>query len=753
MTQSSRSKFVAASSLMLAGVFILCALMVPSAASAKDPYYTVPPIFAPNPNSVGGKGWDVPNFGPVGLGIMLKPMKPGFQMVITNVEPNSPAAKTGKFKKGQIIESVNGQVLKDRDPRMILGDWITEAEATDGRMTLSIKDLGDVVVQIPVMGKYSDTWPVNCDKSDRIVRELADVIATQETPRWGSVLFLLSTGEEKDLEVVRKWMGELDSISGMQWSIGYKGIGVCEYYLRTGDKRMLPIIAEGAETLRKLMYNGGWSGRGTAAFTYSTGSGQLHAAGVHCMSFLILARMCGVEVDDHTFERSLKQFYRFGGRGNVAYGDTWPEGGFRDNGKTSGLAVAMAYAARLDPKGEQSVYANARDNSAMKAFYATNWFHAAHTGGGMGEIWHHAAMSIMREKRPTPYRSYLDTRRWVMDLSRRHDGSIGIAGMADRYDKSATEHDRSWGTYFALTYTAPRKHLQLFGAPPTQWNKTFDLPVRPWGTAQDDIFNSPEPAKHPSISMDDLMNETVLTDASIGVINTLSDPNVSDEILLKYIHHPEYDLRSMAMARVVEYKRDHLVLPLLQSDDARLRHAGLLALAGMFKGKPLPPELVTPEMHELVGRMLEDRNESWWVTITAMDAIARAEPELIAKHKDRLLELLGNENWWVNTTATKTLAQIAADPRYYRQVLPPLLKAVASSETTAGFNLFYSLRNQISKAKPEVQEFAAAGLKAMYEGFPNVWREPSNDLVIPGKTQYARQSAAYLIERVPGGEE
>jgi hypothetical protein len=319
-------------------------------------------------------------------------------------------------------------------------------------------------------------------KSDRIVRNLADLLAKQEKPGWGSVLFMLSTGEEKDLDVVRKWMSELETLGTYQWHIGYHGIGVCEYYLRTGDERMLPIIAEAADQLRKTMYNGGWSGRGgPASFTYSTGSGQMHAAGVHCMSFLMLARMCGVEVDDYMFNRALTQFYRFAGHGNVAYGDTWPEGGFRDNGKTGGLAVTMAYAARLDPTGEASVYAKARDNSAMKSFYATNWFHAAHTGGGIGEIWHHAAMGLMHQKRPMPYQSYLDTRRWVMELSRRHDGGIGIAGMEDRYDQSATD-GRSWGTLFALTYTYPRKTLQLTGAPRTQWCKTYQLPARPGAT-------------------------------------------------------------------------------------------------------------------------------------------------------------------------------------------------------------------------------------------------------------------------------
>jgi hypothetical protein len=161
------------------------------------------------------------------------------------------------------------------------------------------------------------------------------------------VLFLLSTGEEKDLEVVRKWMSEKDTLGPHQWTIGYEGIGVCEYYLRTGDKKVCRSSPRPRSSFENHVQRRVERPRGPASFTYSTGSGQMHAAGVHCMSFLMLARMCGVEVDDYMFNRALKQFYRFAGRGNVAYGDTWPEGGFRDNGKTGGLAVTMAYAARL----------------------------------------------------------------------------------------------------------------------------------------------------------------------------------------------------------------------------------------------------------------------------------------------------------------------------------------------------------------------------------------------------------------------
>ena len=181
----------------------------------EDSYYKIPPTFRPFPSASDTKAWDIKNFGPVGIGILLK--RPGFTMVISNVEEGSPAAKTGKLKKDQIIESINGQILKDKDPREILGDIITKAEATDGKINLKVKDVGNVLVQIPVMGSYSNTWPVNCSKSDKIVRKIADLLGKQEKPKWGSILFLLSTGEEKDLDVVRNWMKNIKTTDGYKY--------------------------------------------------------------------------------------------------------------------------------------------------------------------------------------------------------------------------------------------------------------------------------------------------------------------------------------------------------------------------------------------------------------------------------------------------------------------------------------------------------------------------------------------------------
>ena len=79
----------------------------------------------------------VKRFGPVGMGIDL--LQPAFVMRISSIEEGSPAAETGKLAKGQIIESINGQVLKEIDPRIQLGRILAAAEARDGILKFAIK--------------------------------------------------------------------------------------------------------------------------------------------------------------------------------------------------------------------------------------------------------------------------------------------------------------------------------------------------------------------------------------------------------------------------------------------------------------------------------------------------------------------------------------------------------------------------------------------------------------------------------------
>ena len=720
----------------------LAAKKAPASTIPASSYYKVTPIYIPYPEP--GKDWTLSYYGPVGIGIDL--ISPPFTMRINNVEKGSPAEAAGKLKKGQIIESINGETLKDIDPRVQLGQILEKAEATDGLMKFKIKDEGEVVVKLPVLGAYSKTWPLNCPKSAKIVRNLGDRFAKLAQPDWSAGPFLLSTGEETDLETYRRWLKIREPVTNYSWYIGYYGSSLCEYYLRTGDASVLPGINKMAAFLKTSMYNGGWMTRYTESpnFLYMAG-GHMNAAGVHSLNFLLLAKECGAEVDEYLLQRVLFQFFRFAGRGNVAYGDQLPEGGMRDNGKSGGLAVAMSSAASLSPDGEASVYAGARDNSAMKSFYATTWFNRAHTGGGIGEIWHGVAMQLLVDKKPVQYRSFMDERKWFYDLSRHADGSFGISDGA-RYDNG------EWGNYFALAYTASRKKLRMFGAPKTQWCKTYAIPKRPWGTAADDAYYSLKPAEVVPGKALDISNEVIVTDASGPLGSRIGSTNATDETLLQYAGHPEYAIRDGVAGCIVRNGRNQLIMPLLKSKDSRIREVGVLTMAGMFKGTPIPVASITDEMYGALVAMLNNPEESRWVSIQALNALGRLPPEKIMPHVDRLLFFLKQDDWWTQAAALKPLMTVVADERVYRKVLPAIGTLVASNTACCGIFPVIDIYKPLATAKPEVQKLALEVWLKTYRDIPNPLLAPGGVNMASG-ANFFKSVVVNWIKALPGGVE
>lgn len=151
-----------------------------TATAADSDYYKQEPQFHMWPDPTAAR-YKISHFGPTGIGLELR--APNFTMHVVNIQEGSPAAAT-ELQKGQIIESVNGHTLKDEDPLVLLGNRITEAEANDGVMKLIVKDTPDapakeIILKIPALGTYSDTWPVNCPKSDQIVRNPDDALPHQ----------------------------------------------------------------------------------------------------------------------------------------------------------------------------------------------------------------------------------------------------------------------------------------------------------------------------------------------------------------------------------------------------------------------------------------------------------------------------------------------------------------------------------------------------------------------------------------------
>lgn len=714
---------------------------------ARADFYTRPAFFTLRPSETGTLS-TVDRFGPVGIGIELR--QPAFVMVVKHVETGSPAAATGQLKPGQIIDSINGESLAGIDPRIQLGDIITKAEAGGGVIRLRVRDdensqPKDVVVRIPVFGSYSETWPLDCDKSNRIVRGLADWVGKQRpaiTTAGGlRLLFLLSTGEEQDLEVAREWVGRLarqyadkDVSGGVNWHLGYGSIPLAEYYLRTGDTRVLPVIQSAVRAAEANYMPGGWAQRGLGNWTYY-GGGRMNPAGVHVMSFLVLARECGAEVDETIFQDALRQYFRFAGRGVVAYGDHRPENGYTDNGRIGAFAFTMAAAAAQFPGNKDSVYARARDASAARGFYFTHRMLHGHTGGGIGEIWRGAAMGLARGKEPLKYREFMDNRRWFYELSRRHDGSFGILG-GERYDNT------EWGVGLGLAYTIPRRMLRIGGAPPSPHSHKVVLPKRAWGTPADDDFYSLKPAVDTFGGSPDVAGER-FADVTASKIYTYAPEAAAAgaEALRNLLHHPDIEIRRMAAAHLDRYPA--LTVELLQAPDARVRRA---ALEGV---KQHHQKLLTPEMVGILLRMINDPAESWFVADGALQVLTHVQSASLLPHLDRLIYWLEHPEWWMSNSAMEILLRLAAQGHAVERITEAVGPVMAANQRFGRWTP-WTIEPILEQAKPETREALMTMLGRVYSAWP-AQSDAHHDPQHPGAEDWFIDGLARLMANLPGG--
>lgn len=724
------------------------------AQNAPTSFYKEPTLFstAPNPqtsvNTIG-------RFGPVGMAIELH--QPAFTMWVGAIEPGSPAEATGKFKKGQVIESINGQMLKDIDPRIQLGQILEKAEATDGIIKFAIKgEAAPIEVKIPVLGAYSKTWPLDCPKSEKIVRDFAEYLKKPGTPKGFAdigMLFLLSTGDDADLPAVRDWVHGLKDkkSSGYAWHIGYGGLALCEYYLRTGDAEALPIIQSWVDAAAKGEYLDAWAGRG-GVVKLGYGNGHLNAGGTHVVTFLLLAKQCGVNVDESLLNRTLVHFFRYAGRGINPYGDDRPETSFVDNGKHGKLAFAMAAAASLTPDGEKSVYAKARDNCAKTSFYTTTFMLHGHTGGGIGEIWRSASMSLVKDKKPLQYREFMDHRKWNYDLSRRYDSTLAILGGAG-YD------NEEWGTAYALTYTMPRKTLRLTGAQPSKFSKQYQLPARPWGTAADDVFLSMESVADKDGKIRDLSGELLTEDSAKPLILRLQAKEQDDDTIRRYVYHPEYLIRhmasNMAAGLTADYMfpkpgqkvRKELLDEFARHADPRVRNAGIRASIQIFD----PADDWSKSLFAYAIGRLQDGEESWFVKDACLALIRKGTPDMIVPHVDVILPFLKHKEQWLQNGALMVLANVITDERVYEKILPPvgeLIQTTPRQSTTGG--PLYAIRQQLPNATPKVRDLA---LKAIGDAYANY---SGGDKWVGGQdlTGHRQETLGVLaaaLSDVPGG--
>ena len=520
------------------------------AAAPGEAYYTEEKIYQSRPDPAR----DTP-FGCIGATGLMTRIYPGVTVKVEQTMPGSPAA--GKFSKGEIITGINGVALKGLNPFVTLGNALTKAEASDGRMVFDVtsadgKAERKETVSIPVLGAYGKTWPLDCGKSKKIIEQAAGFYADPKKFNEGGIpgalacLFLLSTGDDKYLPRVKAYFDafpkDVRKIGDHTWNNGYNGIACGEYYLRTGDASVLPILQHYCDDAKERQKFGcGWTHWGQGVNPGYVAGGLMNPAGAQVLTTLLLGKECGVNVDEETLLGALRFFYRFAGHGTVAYGDHRGEGGLGSNGKDGMIAAAMQIA--TGARGDVTSYEKARQYLAMSMIDSYPLLVMGHGDEGRGDgIWRGIITSYLMKEKPALYRQSMDRLTWWHDLSREPGGSIGIATLAWRNGVVGSS-----GPGMGLSYTAPLRTLRITGAPRSKHSKDFTLPENPWGTAADRAFLSidhnpkyfdygpDEPAHVPFYALGGAYHKPAKD------LNSLPR-----ETLLKNIHHRNYMIRTQA---------------------------------------------------------------------------------------------------------------------------------------------------------------------------------------------------------------
>ncbi len=700
-----------------------------TAGEAQKAYYTEAPLYQLRPDPEQKEII----FGTVGVSGLLVNFYKGVVMKVDKTLPNTPAA--GKFTSGQIVTAINGITFSGKNPYVILGKALTQAEATDGVLIFDVKESAKapekkVKITIPVLGAYSDTWPLTCEKSKKIIQKAAQFYSTDkafkekyfEEKGIGAALaclFLLSTGDDTYLPFVKEYFTQFPSnvkeIGDHTWYNGYNGIACAEYYLRTGDASVLPILQYYCDDAKQRQSFGCcWTHWGYDPGPWYVAGGLMNPAGAQVLTMLLLAEECGVKVDQKTLLGSLRFFYRFAGHGTVPYGDHRSEGGLGSNGKDGMIATAMQVAAGAT--SDVTCYKQAQMCLSLSMLDSYPVMIQGHGDEGRGDaLWRGLSSAYLLGPKPEAYHEAMNNLRWYYDLCRRPSGSLGVA-VCPEFD------DDGSGAGVALTYTAPLKTLRITGAAPSKYAKKFKLPESLWGRQADKAFLSIE--KNEKYVKYGKLEPIAVPFFKYG--NAYAEPMIdfkkaSRADMLKNVYHENYLIRCQA-AKALRRTGGFLELEMMLKDiDPRVRRA---ALDGMIDynywfgmGEDLiKQEDVSPKMIAALEKMLSDPAESLWVVDGALMAMSTASPETINKNLSLILPWLKHEEWWLRESAFMALHGMRTDAKLFPKVLPAMLEmATVEYHTQPRERCMNALGALLDAEDHAVRPQLLAGLLAAFE--------------------------------------
>lgn len=308
------------------------------------------------PATDASRRWDIPtggwwfNFGPTGIRVKFNEDKPR-QAEVTYVFKDSPA--DGKILPGDQIVGVNGKrfssdavfvpgrgetwSLHIQGPQKEVALAIEESEGNtklNGMIAFSVtrKDVTtEVKLQLEPLGYFSSTFPYNCKKSELLAKKAADWLDeySSDPIGWGGmfhsdsgpILAFMSFGKNsKYMPRVEKWAQAQYNKEWRplwSWIVGMYGITLGEYYLMTGDKKILPAIELNAKTSADKQ---GPAGQYSHKDFVPDGFKLAFPTGLNGLS-MALAKRCGVKIDEGAYLRTRYLLsWSTNDKGGIGYG-------------------------------------------------------------------------------------------------------------------------------------------------------------------------------------------------------------------------------------------------------------------------------------------------------------------------------------------------------------------------------------------------------------------------------------------------
>jgi hypothetical protein len=210
------------------------------------------------------------NMGPTGARAILTEKT----LVVKYIFPNTPAV--GKLQLNDVVYGAFGKEFASHTfggrgpgidgPIFDLGMAIEEAEgSSSGKLTLMVSRKGNhITVDVPLekLGRYSNTWPENCKKTETLRRRAYKYLqdnpgGTSSQGRCVNILALLTSGiPEFVAEGKRRALGwnKRQREGTWSWHLGFQSIALAEYHLLTGDDSVLDTLKDTLRLLRRAQY-------------------------------------------------------------------------------------------------------------------------------------------------------------------------------------------------------------------------------------------------------------------------------------------------------------------------------------------------------------------------------------------------------------------------------------------------------------------------------------------------------------------